>query len=92
MDRGAWGAAVQGVNKSKDTTEAAEHAHTGLRRHRGSPQQLCPQREGATLEVRVPSERLPEVHPGSVMLWPQRGQGLLGLWAQGPPSGLRVVW
>ena len=92
-DRGAWGATVQGGHKSKDTTEVTEHAHTGLRQHRGSPQQLCLQREGATLAVRVPSERLPEVHPGSVMLQPQRGQGLLGLlWAQGPASGLGAVW
>ena len=27
MDRGAWGATVQGVTKQSDTTEAPEHAH-----------------------------------------------------------------
>ena len=27
MDRGAWGAMVQGVTKQSDTPEAPEHAH-----------------------------------------------------------------
>ena len=70
-------------HKSRDTTEATEHVCTGLRQHRGSPQQLCPQREGATLEVRSQARGSPRYIRG-VSRCSQTGQGLLGLlWAQG---------
>ena len=78
-------------HKSRDTTEATEHVCTGLRQHRGSPQQLGPQREGATLEVRVPSERIPEVYPVSVTLQPDRPRASGTAVGSGPPSGLGAV-
>ena len=79
-------------HKSRDTTEATEHVCTGLRQHKRQPPAALSSKGRGHLRGQVPSERIPEVYPGSVTLQPDRPRASGTAVGSGPLSRLGAVW